>query len=636
MTRAEGGVYSVVMTNSQGEGKGDITVNVTDVPRVVQNLKPVRTTAKLIAVGWEDPADNGGEKIVEYIVDRQTVGSKDWQRVGKVFAGEELRAQSDTVEELELYVFRVSAVNKLGAGAFAETGEILCDDKYKKPSQLNAPVISEVNKSGCKITYEPPANDGGAPVSAYRIEYKMQGKRQWVEAGISATTEFVIAGDLQNRATYVFRVQAENEAGVSENGKECEPVVAKDFVAPPQAPTDLTAVDVTDTSVTLAWKHGEGLDLAVFDGYSITQINEGSTVEHKIVSGLKDACEYTIPKLATNSIATFKVVAVNDAGSQTSEAVATEKITVKQVKVKPTITSDDAGKTLTVAAGNALKFMATVTGNPAPKITLMQDGAEGFASSVKQVHSQLSIMFRNCSKKDSGNWTVKVANDSGEVSVNFSVVCLDVSDAPTDIVMGDMKDDMSVPLSWTEPANTGGHPILHYMVQQRDAYQDKFQTIADKVEGTRASATELAPGVTYFFRVIAVTELGRGDPAVSGLLSVIKKRTPTVIEEMPKRTKMDFSKPCELSMPMKPLTVRERRQAKFSVAFAGTPEPAVSWLKDGNPIKRNNKYSISTLFGVSTLIISNCRKRDAGMYQCQASNPTGEASCEASLAIMEV
>jgi len=59
-------------------------------------------------------------------------------------------------------------------------------------------------------------------------------------------------------------------------------------------------------------------------------------------------------------------------------------------------------------------------------------------------------------------------------------------------------------------------------------------------------------------------------------------------------------------------------------------------LLDGNPIKRNNKYSISTLFGVSTLIISNCRKRDAGMYQCQASNPTGEASCEASLAIMEV
>merc|ERR1712136_11726 len=571
MTRAEGGVYSVVMTWAQGEGKGDITVNVTDVPGAVQNLKPVRTTAKLIAVGWEEPADNGGEKIVEYIVDRQTVGSKDWQRVGKVFAGEELRAQSDTVEELELYVFRVCAVNKLGAGAFAETGEILCDDKYK-----------------------------------------MQGKRQWVEAGISATTEYVIAGDLQNRQTYVFRVQAENEAGVSENGKECEPVVAKDFVAPPQAPTDLAAIDVTDTSVTLAWKHGEGLDLAVFDGYSITQINEGSTVEHKIVS------------------------AVNDAGSQTSEAVATEKITVKQVKVKPTIVAPDAGKTLTVAAGNALKFMATVTGKPQPKVTLLQDGAEGFASSVKQVHSQLSIMFRNCSKKDSGNWTVKVANDSGEVTANFTVVCLDVSDAPTDIEMGDMKDDMSIPLSWTEPVNTGGHPILHYIVQQRDAYQDKFQTIADKVEGTRASATELTPGVTYFFRVIAVTELGRGDPAVSGLLSVIKKRTPTVIEEMPKRTKIDFSKPCELSMPMKALTVRERRQAKFSVAFAGTPEPAVSWFKNGDPIKRNNKYSISTIFGVSTLIISNCRKRDGGMYQCKATNPTGEASCEASLEIMEM
>jgi len=88
-------------------------------------------------------------------------------------------------------------------------------------------------------------------------------------------------------------------------------------------------------------------------------------------------------------------------------------------------------------------------------------------------------------------------------------------------------------------------------------------------------------------------------------------------------------------MPMKPMVVKERRQAKFSVAFSGKPEPAVTWFKNNEPIKRNNKYSISNVFGVSTLVISNCRQRDAGMYKCEATNPTGAATCEATLSVME-
>lgn len=58
----------------------------------------------------------------------------------------------------------------------------------------------------------------------------------------------------------------------------------------------------------------------------------------------------------------------------------------------------------------------------------------------------------------------------------------------------------------------------------RDAYCRSFQTVKDKITGTSYTVRDLKPGYTYYFRVLAENELGRGDGHQSNLVTVVQHR----------------------------------------------------------------------------------------------------------------
>lgn len=127
-----------------------------------------------------------------------------------------------------------------------------------------------------------------------------------------------------------------------------------------------------------------------------------------------------------------------------------------------------------------------------------------------------------------------------------------------------------------------------------DAYL-KFQTVQDKIATTRCLVKDLRPGATYYFRVYAENEHGRGEYAQSNLLTVVQKLgwliftiiiytsfdtfTEPVYIQRPKFNRMDTSKPAGFSLNLKPLAVKERRSAKFTCATVGRPEPEITWYK---------------------------------------------------------
>ena len=87
-----------------------------------------------------------------------------------------------------------------------------------KPSAPGQPTIVEMHKDSAKIKWTKPRDDGGAPVSNYRLEMRTLGSFRWDLVNVLdkvKDTEYKV-DDLLEDTDYEFRVLAENRAGVGE------------------------------------------------------------------------------------------------------------------------------------------------------------------------------------------------------------------------------------------------------------------------------------------------------------------------------------------------------------------------------------------------------------------------------------
>lgn len=97
------------------------------------------------------------------------------------------------------------------------------------PGPPGIPDISDIDRTKMTLTWTPPENDGGADIIGYIVERCEAGTKRWVKAHkddlVSELT--LTIGDLREGVEYVFRVSAENVAGVGESSKATAPTKAK-------------------------------------------------------------------------------------------------------------------------------------------------------------------------------------------------------------------------------------------------------------------------------------------------------------------------------------------------------------------------------------------------------------------------
>ena len=94
------------------------------------------------------------------------------------------------------------------------------------PGAPSTPEVSEVFKNSCKLSWQPPASDGGAPITGYLLE-KNTGTR-WVRINKTVTSTTFKLTDLQEDYKYEFRVIAENKIGCGPPSQPSDQIVAKD------------------------------------------------------------------------------------------------------------------------------------------------------------------------------------------------------------------------------------------------------------------------------------------------------------------------------------------------------------------------------------------------------------------------
>ncbi|XP_023264111.1 myomesin-1 isoform X2 [Seriola lalandi dorsalis] len=204
-----------------------------------------------MVLGWKQPTFIGGADITGYFVDyREVIDGVHgkWHEANIKSVSERAYRVCD-LKENRKYQFQVRAANMAGVGIPSLPSDtFLCEEwTIAVPGPPHDLQIREVRSDSLVLIWKPPVYQGRDPVNGFYVDIKEADapEEAWRGVNTKATekTYFKIK-NLKEAETYVFRVRAQNKAGVGKTSDVTEPVLA---VTKPG--TNEIVVDVDDDGI---------------------------------------------------------------------------------------------------------------------------------------------------------------------------------------------------------------------------------------------------------------------------------------------------------------------------------------------------------------------------------------------------
>lgn len=115
-----------------------------------------------------------------------------------------------------------------------------------------------------------------------------------------------------------------------------------------------------------------------------------------------------------------------------------------------------------IKAGQVLHVDVDYIGEPQPAVFWFNDDKELQAdvrTTITAINNHSVLHSVNTVRGDSGQYKIRVKNDSGQDEGTFQVVVLDTPGAPEGPLNYDEIQANSVDISWNPPKDDGGSPI---------------------------------------------------------------------------------------------------------------------------------------------------------------------------------
>lgn len=222
--------------------------NILDVPGAPRPPINISGMSKdSLILGWQEPEKDGGSKILDYIIEVKESKQKDWTYVDTT-EGNQTFIQIKNLKQKTKYIFKICARNEAGLSPPLITDDaitvsdqiskyirfdhhllaLLGDHSTKTNSYIHylAPPSPPQNLTPTSVTsksvtlqWETPLSDGGSELTGYVVEKRLatlSSSIKWTRVVTLDTycTQYCI-DNLKEKSEYVFRVLAENEAGLS-------------------------------------------------------------------------------------------------------------------------------------------------------------------------------------------------------------------------------------------------------------------------------------------------------------------------------------------------------------------------------------------------------------------------------------
>ena len=295
--RSDSGKYQVTAQNSHGKDTAELDVVVVDKPGPPTGpLSYTNVSTESITLNWKAPTDDGGSEISGYVIEKTEAGSQNWRPLPGYCPALSFTVKSG-LEEAKRYVFRVRAENNYGLSEPLEGLAVAAKSPFDPPDAPDQPKISAYTPTSCSLTWEPPVNSGGRPVTGYHVEKRDRGG-MWIRVNQypATNTNYTVPG-LTEGNRYEFRVVAVNDAGPGKASRPTDSIVAGVQKFAPDAPEPPKLDRVTKNSVTLSWKppHNDG-GLRV-KGYTVQKKLKTAKDWEDVNSVLHNDTTYTVSQI---------------------------------------------------------------------------------------------------------------------------------------------------------------------------------------------------------------------------------------------------------------------------------------------------------------------------------------------------
>ncbi|MBT0774216.1 fibronectin type III domain-containing protein [Kineosporia sp. J2-2] len=305
LTNGSAYTFQVAAKNSAGTGAYSSTVSAT--PAATAPGAPtgvgVVSGAGQLNVSWTAPASSGGTAISDYVIQYKLVSASSWT----TFADGTSTSTSAVVKPLtngSSYDVRVAAVNSSGTSAYSSTATGTPQAAAGAPTALAlTPGAGQMGAS-----WKAPADNGGAAITDYSLQYRASGVSSWstFTHTASTATQATVTG-LSNGTAYDVRVAAVTSVGTGT-------YTATATATPQTTPDTPTGLNLAGGNGTLdvTWSAPTGTGGSAITDYVVqyklasasswsTFTHDPSTTLKAKLTGLTNGSSYTVRVAAVNA-----------------------------------------------------------------------------------------------------------------------------------------------------------------------------------------------------------------------------------------------------------------------------------------------------------------------------------------------
>uniref|UniRef100_A0A8K9WRP0 Myomesin 1a (skelemin) n=1 Tax=Oncorhynchus mykiss TaxID=8022 RepID=A0A8K9WRP0_ONCMY len=640
-------VFRVKAVNAAGYShsslESEAVVVKAGIGKTLQNWVYCIDSRDYMVLAWREPAVTGGADIRGYFVDYRTVKGGvegQWHELNpKAVTCTSYKAEN--LKENLFYQFQVRAINMAGVSeASLPSAALECKEwTIAKPGAPHDLHVLEVRDSSLVLLWEPPTFDGRTPVNGFYVDIKEAvAGEDWKGVHEKATKlKYMKVNGLIAGRSYVFRVRAQNLAGVGKTSAVLGPVLALTMPG-----THEIILDVDD----------DGVISMIFE---CSEMAEGSEfIWSKNYKTLTDTSRLTIVTEGGKSRAIFNAPSLEDLGIFSCEVTNTVGVS--------------ASYTLT-EAGESLSHFATQMA-----MELLEKGRVRFWTQVEKFTTgcHVDYVFNDAIVENGEKYQMNFDKNSGIIEMFMdSLAVTDEGTFTFNLVDGKAKGSTSLVLIGEGKLSKKDAGV--YEVKLKDA-RGKDKSMFNLTEAGTATpllcsrttyvivkSTEhgivLYSLITYHMEDLQVGWLhkeakiahsDRVQCGVTGEQLWLKVNEPTE-KDKGKYTinicdgKDGVKRFCDLSGQDRArvvgglpdvVTIQEGKSLNLTGNVWGDPAPEVTWMKNDRELVSDERYALKFEHGkFASITIAAVTTTDSGKYALLVKNKYGTEAGEFTVSV---